>query len=139
MAVFYRQTKRFYDHEISFLETLADIVSVPTEIDSVELNAVSTVSQEIIPNRRYDYQCRQSIAPLDGEQIPLKSAYETVLCCDISNGGFSFYYPRRPQFSQLAVALGQPPHLKQMRAKVVSCRGTEVDQLPQFFFTFCKW
>ncbi len=131
LAVFYRQAKKFDDHDLSFLETVANIVSVPTQIDVVELNAESTANLEIMANRQYDYHCWQNIAPMDGEQFPLSAAYEKVLCRDISNGGFSFYYPNRPKFTHLAVALGQPPHLKRMKATVVSCCGTELDGEPQ--------
>lgn len=130
MALFYRQAKRLDDHDLSFFETIANIVTVPREIDPDELNAEADDLNDLKMNRRYDYHCWQGIAPLDGEQIPSPAAYEEVLCHDISMGGFSFYYPRRPGFSQLAVALGKPPHLKQMKAVVVSCCGTEVDGAP---------
>jgi hypothetical protein len=130
MAVFYDETRKLDDHDLSFFETVANIVTVPTNIDASEWTAESNGVDELPISRRYDYRCWQSIAPLDGEQAPVRTAYEEVLCRDISTGGFSFYYPRRPEFSQLAVALGQPPNLKQMKATVVSCCGTEVEGEP---------
>lgn len=130
MAVFYRHTKTLDDHDLSFLETIANIVTVPAEIDAAELNAESEEIDNLMTSQRYDYHCWQGIVPLEGDKVPLQAPYEEVLCRDISMGGFSFYYPRRPEFSHLAVALGQPPNLKQMKATVVSCSGTEVDGEP---------
>ena len=132
MAVFYQHGRQLDDHDLSFLETIANIVTVPTEFDVSELEAESEDVDDltIMMNRRYDYHCWQGIAPLLGDELPLRSSYEEVLCRDISMGGFSFYYPSRPGFNHLAVALGKPPHLKQMKATIVSCSGAELDGQP---------
>ncbi len=130
MAVFYHEAKELDDQDLSFFETIANIVTVPTHIDVAELDAESNAIEELTTDRRYEFHCRQRIAPMDGEQLPLRSSFEEVLCHDISISGFSFYYPRRPEFTYLTVALGQPPRLKQMKATVVSCWDTDVDGEP---------
>lgn len=136
MAMLYTQPRTLDDHDLAFLETVANIVTVPTTMEPAELAAEAEPATEAVTpddphaNRKYDYRCWQGITPLDGERGPQQTAYEEVLCRDISMRGFSFYYPRRPDFQQLAVALGQPPNLKQMKATVVSCQGTEVDGEP---------
>ncbi|MDP6469190.1 MAG: GAF domain-containing protein [Pirellulaceae bacterium] len=130
MAVFYHETKKLDDQDLSFFETIANIVTVPTHIDVAELDAESNAIEELTTYRRYEFHCRQRIAPMDGEQLPLRSSFEEVLCHDISRCGISFYYPRRPEFTYLTVALGQPPRLKQMKATVVSCWDTDVDGEP---------
>lgn len=68
------------------------------------------------PRRPYRY--RQLIAPC-GEQMPAAEDFIEVDCADISAGGLSFYYPERPAFSQVIVALGQAPFLTHFKAKVV--------------------
>jgi hypothetical protein len=67
MAVFFCQARKLDRYDLSFLETIANIISVPVQIDVVELNAESTSNQEIMANRRYDYHCWQSIAPMVGK------------------------------------------------------------------------
>jgi len=130
LALLFQQPNELDSHDLAFVETIANIISVPPQADPNELNGESEDLGARSTSQRYDYPCWQGIAPLDGDQAPVRSAYQEVLCRDISIGGFSFYYPHRPEFTHLAVALGQPPHLKQMKATVVSCCGTEVDGRP---------
>jgi PAS domain S-box-containing protein len=74
------------------------------------------------PRRAYPY--KQLIAPLVGNDLPPRSAFQEVLCHDISASGFSFFAPRPPAQEFVMAAFGCGPALTYLTAQVVHCRRT---------------
>ena len=70
---------------------------------------------------RRPFGVRQWIAQWSGSGIPDASAFLEVRCYNISERGFSFLFPTRPEFQSLVAALGQPPALIYLAAEVVHC------------------
>ena len=70
---------------------------------------------------------RPRIAPQRGPEIPGESEYQAVQCCDLTRKGFSFLYPRRPNFESLLVAFGTPPDVIHIAARVAQCEPALVD------------
>jgi hypothetical protein len=68
---------------------------------------------------RRSYRVTQLIAPYDGTTLPLPGTFCPVRCRDISQSGVSFVLPDRPAFDHVVVALGTPPDLLYLTAKVV--------------------
>jgi len=48
------------------------------------------------------------IAPRRGPEIPDEGEFVKVLCHDLTQGGFSFFLPRPPDFSSLVAVFGSP-------------------------------
>jgi PAS domain S-box-containing protein len=68
---------------------------------------------------RLGYGVRQQIAPVIGGAPPQKRDFRYVRCKDISRGGISFYLQQPPDYEDLVVALGAPPQLNYLTARVV--------------------
>jgi hypothetical protein len=64
----------------------------------------------------------QSIAPVRGQVLPPPDQFHPVRCQDLNEGGFSFLLPRRPDFRDLVVRLGNEPDQIPMLASVAHCR-----------------
>ena len=58
-------------------------------------------------SERLPFQHWQRIAPIYGGVLPTRSQFYKVECCDLSNGGISFYVTSRPRFDQTR---GRPGH-----------------------------
>jgi hypothetical protein len=71
--------------------------------------------------RRRPFAGIQSIAPCDGASMPPASAFRAVQCHDVSEGGFSFLMPVRPDFAMLVAALSAPPSIFHMVCEVAHC------------------
>ena len=71
---------------------------------------------------RRDFPYRQKIAPLNGGQRPTWDDFFEVRCSDLSAGGISILCEEPPRFNELVVALGRPPSLMHLAAKVVYVR-----------------
>jgi hypothetical protein len=69
------------------------------------------------------------IAPVEGDELPDESAFVRVRCHDLTRSGFSFYLPRRPDFTSLVAALGEPPEVIYIRARVMHCATVVVHPL----------
>jgi hypothetical protein len=69
---------------------------------------------------RLSFPHRQSLAPYYGGCLPSRASFKDVLCCDISQHGFSFLAASAPDFDGVLVALGIPPELTYMTARVAS-------------------
>ena len=80
------------------------------------------------PRRSFCYQ--QQIAPMYGGIIPSRKKFFSVVCCDISAGGVSFYLENTPEFEDLVVSLGQVPDLTYFTARVVRTAEKIVDGQP---------
>lgn len=76
--------------------------------------------RELRASPRLAYHYYQLIAPLyTGNRMPPRKEFFPVECNDISAGGISFLYDRRPDFDYLVVALGRPPEETFFTAHVV--------------------
>lgn len=71
---------------------------------------------------RLPFSAVQSIAPYDGSNLPSKTAFRKVHCCDLSTAGVSFLLPHSPDFENVVVALGKPPQLIYVTARLANCR-----------------
>ncbi len=60
---------------------------------------------------RHPYECRQLVAPYDGETLPRQSDFFWVDCKNISSRGFSFFLSERPEYREVVVALGGAPFI----------------------------
>lgn len=69
--------------------------------------------------RRQPFPVKQWIAPKSGPGFPQDSEFVEVLCHDLTSDGFSFFLDDPPDFESLVAALGIPPKLVYLRAKVV--------------------
>lgn len=76
--------------------------------------------RELRASPRMAYHYYQLIAPLyTGNRMPPRKEFFPVQCNDISAGGISFFFDRRPDFEYLVVALGRPPEETFFTAHVV--------------------
>lgn len=83
-------------------------------------SASGSRSRELRASPRLAYHYYQLIAPLyTGNRMPPRKEFFPVECNDISAGGISFLYDRRPDFEYLVVALGRPPEETFFTAHVV--------------------
>lgn len=65
----------------------------------------------------------QKIAPRSGPRLPEDHEFVEVRCHDLTQAGFSFFLPTRPEFSTLVAAFGTPPELIYMAAEVRHCES----------------
>jgi hypothetical protein len=75
---------------------------------------------------RRPFRHSQWIAPGYAQEIPPESALVEVRCRDLTQGGFSFFFPEKPTFDRLVVAFRSPEPMY-VAAKVVHCREVLVD------------
>ncbi len=66
------------------------------------------------------------------ELLPHPKSFREVQCHDISAGGFSFLLQAPPDHTSFVVALGTPPALIYMSARVTHAKPIEVDGRPMF-------
>jgi hypothetical protein len=69
---------------------------------------------------RVRFPHRQFVAPYHGGCIPSRASFKEVVCRDISEQGFSFLASCQPDFDMLVVALGVPPNVTYMTARIVN-------------------
>jgi len=81
--------------------------------------------QRTSPRRSYHY--RQLIAPIRDGKLPSPEDFFHVTCEDISAGGISFYQDQAPDFKDLVVALGAPPHVTYFSAHITRVAQKERD------------
>ncbi len=75
-------------------------------------------------HKRQRYSEFQWIAPWDGFGFPAEFEFMEVPCYDLTRGGFSFLYTKRPEFKMLVAGFGQKPKLLFVGAEVL--RSTPV-------------
>jgi PAS domain S-box-containing protein len=75
------------------------------------------------PRRSYPY--RQMIASVVDGKLPEPDSFQAVTCNDIGAGGFSFLTHRPLPSDTLVVALGNPPQLTYLMAKVIHVNRVE--------------
>lgn len=69
---------------------------------------------------RLRFPHKQFVAPYHGGCIPSRASFKEVVCRDISEQGFSFLATCPPDFEMLVVALGVPPTLTYMTARIAN-------------------
>ena len=77
---------------------------------------------------RHAFPVIQRVAPYERGYLPILSQFRRVQCRDISAGGFSFLWPSSPDFTHVMAALGSPPNLIYVTARVVHCRPANEPQ-----------
>ncbi len=78
---------------------------------------------------RRPYPYVQLLAPACGNQPPSQSAFEKVLCHDISSGGFSYFATKQPKTKRVVAAFGVPGSLTYLTAEIVHCRHVPDKQM----------
>ncbi len=81
---------------------------------------------------RFAFGAVQRIAIIVDDELPDPDSFESVRCVDISRTGCAFYRRTLPESSDLVVALGDPPDLTYLTARVV--QSSMVDRWGHLFF-----
>jgi diguanylate cyclase (GGDEF)-like protein len=68
---------------------------------------------------RKEFEATQWLAPCEPGRPIRRESFREVQCRDISAGGFSFILDEAPEFSEVIVALGTPPNVTYVRAKIM--------------------
>ena len=99
--------------------------SLEAEIDANFYNLVHQLSMaaggppaERRHERRSRFVATQRVAFRRTPGIPDETEFTEVQCHDLTRGGFSFFLPSEPKFQLLVVALGTPPNLIHVSARV---------------------
>ena len=95
----------------------------PAHQDQEPLRTSTDNRQEIRHSCRMPYL----IAPYDNGRLPMRGQFREYEGRDISSKGFSFAASSRPDFSSLVVAIGDPPRLKYLTARVANVVEIEED------------
>jgi PAS domain S-box-containing protein len=90
----------------------------PRPLPLIDQQKSPQTAREQRASPRLGYGFRQQIAPIYGGAIPQKKDFRYVQCHDISRGGFSFYLNEPPDYEDLVIALGSPPQLNYLAARV---------------------
>ncbi|MFH1918947.1 MAG: PilZ domain-containing protein [Planctomycetota bacterium] len=72
--------------------------------------------------QRQNFPAQELVAPYLDAVIPRMSEFLRVPCIDISTRGIGFIWPTEPDFSYVVVALGKPPDVIYLSARIVNCR-----------------
>ena len=97
-----------------------------TPVDSAELNELIQLPDEAERGTdrrsvvRVRFPHKQFVAPYHGGCLPSRASFKEVVCRDLSEQGFSFLATCPPDFDMLVVALGVPPSLTYMTARIVN-------------------
>jgi hypothetical protein len=71
--------------------------------------------------KRHAFSALCQIAPYQGAETPREDDFFAVRCRDLNQNGFSFLLPKRPAFTSLLAALGEPPAQIFMAADITQC------------------
>jgi PAS domain S-box-containing protein len=82
------------------------------------------------PRRAFKFL--QRIAPIVDGRLPGRRQFQAVNCHDISSGGFSFISTTLPSHTAYVVALGIPPVLIYLTAKVIHVTAIIRDDKPRY-------
>lgn len=69
------------------------------------------------PRRRFPYM--QKAAPMVGDKMPSPDQFTAIRCKDLSGGGIAVVLDKPPDFEHLVFALGIPPAVNHVTARVV--------------------
>lgn len=86
---------------------------------------------------RKGFETTQWLAPFVPGRPVRRESFVEVRCRDISLGGFSFIFHEQPDFQEVIVALGTPPNVTYVRAKVMHVgKGTPT---PSSYLIGCRF
>lgn len=83
-------------------------------------------------SRRYAFSSRQRVAPYLNGVLPTSSKFVEVECEDLSSTGFSFLFPHKPHYDQVAVAFGSPEDPFYRIAAIRNCTQIGTPENPMF-------
>jgi len=93
------------------------------EIGEIRDSAIeSIIEAERRITQRFTFSAVQSMAPYNGSQLPRKTSFSKVLCQNISTSSICFLLPHQPDFDHAVIALGTPPRLIYVAARVTNVR-----------------
>lgn len=92
----------------------ASSAAEPIQLDA----AIRGADRRAVVRLRFPH--KQFVAPYHGGCIPSRASFKEVVCRDISEQGFSFLATCPPDFEMLVVALGVPPNLTYMTARIAN-------------------
>ena len=76
---------------------------------------------------RTPFPCTQWIAPDQDREVPSPESLVEIRCHDLTQKGFSFFWPGPPRFRRFIVVFGQPPAQLYVRALVMHWQLVLVD------------
>ncbi len=88
---------------------------------------------------RYSYPTVAMIAFCEPRQLPQINQFQSVLCRDISRGGFSFFLSISPPKDHLVVALRRDADYLPLRSRVIYCRRGEGTMEEQINIIGCEF
>ena len=94
-------------------------------------DVAAAVDEGLRSSQRRQYPYPQTIALVDDGRLPAAEDFFSVQCRDLSSGGVSFYLDAAPQFDRLVVALGVPPDLRYLSARVVHVQEVHLNGFPK--------
>ena len=110
------------DEGLTFIVTGVDVTNY-RDTKSLAVQADEDERSEVYKERRHEvrraYPYMQYVAPVVGARLPYWSDFASVCCSDITSSGFSFLASGPPQSDRLVVALGDPPNLTHLLARVM--------------------
>jgi len=77
-------------------------------------------------HRRQPFDATRRVTPCREPGVPEWSRTLAVQCCDLTQSGFSFLLPNRPDFTSLIVAFDDRPGGVHLAAKVTHCSDVMV-------------
>jgi len=112
-------------------ELLADLqlssvaATYPSLSESIDHSSSNQLT-DILMGARVPFHVAQGIGPVLGDRLPRLSEFFPVMCHDLSIGGVSFLLQNRPDFESVLFAIGNPPTVNYMEARVVHCTDVMV-------------
>jgi len=97
-------------------------IAALTTSDGMEKAPTTPEEREWFDRRgwsRKGFDASQWLAPYEPGRPIRRESFREVQCRDISGGGFSFILDEEPKFSEVIVALGVPPNVTYVRAKIM--------------------
>jgi hypothetical protein len=86
--------------------------------------AASQPKSELTTTERYQFNCSQRAAPwVPGEPLPIAADFQPVKCRDVSAGGISFFWPDKPDFDHVVIAIGTAETPIYMAAQIVHSKA----------------
>jgi hypothetical protein len=77
----------------------------------------STLGERRVSDRR-PFPSTQRIAPVESDGLPARSTFMRVACHDLSQTGISFFWPRKPTFKSVVLALSDGAKTMRLLASV---------------------
>lgn len=80
--------------------------------------AGSDAGADLRKSPRNPFLCTQMLGAVDEDHLPAVDELEQITCENVSCGGIAFYREGLPDFSECVIALGRPPELTYILARV---------------------